>query len=109
MSHRKKEYRIVFMTAGNEDEAQRIATALVEKKLAACVNIISPIRSIYRWEGKIEDEREVLLIAKTQKACVDKLIQEVKKVHSYQVPEIISLPIESGNEQYLAWVEENTA
>ena len=106
---RKKGYRIVFMTAANEDEAHRIANTLVEKKLAACVNIIPAVRSIYRWEGRIEDDRESFLIAKTRKTNVEKLMREVKKIHSYKVPEIISLPIESGNEEYLAWLEENTS
>ncbi|MEW6200942.1 MAG: divalent-cation tolerance protein CutA [bacterium] len=105
---RKKRYRIVFMTAANEDEAHRIANALVEKKLTACVNIIHAVRSIYRWEGKIEDDCELLLIAKTTKSNVEKLIREVKKIHSYKVPEIISLAIESGNEEYLAWLEGST-
>jgi len=80
----------------------------VEGHLAACVNLISPIRSIYRWEGKIWDEKEWLLIIKTQKDRFEELEKKVKSLHSYSVPEIISLPISEGSSSYLRWIKEST-
>jgi len=99
---------VVFITASNEDEAAKIAKALVENKLAGCVNIIKNIRSIYSWQGKIEDEPEVLMIAKTQKSLFNDLSKKVKELHSYTVPEIIALPIVDGSEDYLQWLREVT-
>jgi len=97
---------IVFITASDEDEAAKIAEALVEAKLAGCVNIIKDIRSIYSWLGQIEDEKEVLMIAKTQKSLFDPLMKKVKELHSYTVPEIIAIPIVEGSEGYLNWLKE---
>jgi periplasmic divalent cation tolerance protein len=99
---------VVFITASNEDEAARIAKALVEAKLAGCVNIIKNIRSIYSWQGKVEDETEVLMIVKTQKSLFDSLMKKVKELHSYTVPEIIAMPIVKGSEDYLKWLREVT-
>lgn len=99
---------IVFITASDEDEAAKIAKALVEAKLAGCVNIIRDIRSIYSWQGKIEDEKEVLMVAKTQKTLFDSLMKKVKESHSYTVPEIIAIPIVEGSEDYLRWLKEVT-
>jgi len=99
---------VVFITVSSEDEAAKIAKALVENKLAGCVNIIKNIRSIYSWQGKIEDEPEVLMIAKTQKHLFDSLMKKVKELHSYSVPEIIALPIVEGSEEYLKWLREVT-
>ena len=99
---------VVFVTCGSEEEALKIANALVEEPLAACVNLVSPIRSIYRWEGKIWDEKEWLLIIKTQKQRFDELEKKVKSLHSYSVPEIIGLPITEGSLAYLNWIKENT-
>lgn len=99
---------VVFITASGEDEAVKIAKALVEARLAGCVNIVKDIRSIYSWQGKIEDEKEVLMIVKTQKALFDPLMKKVKESHSYTVPEIIALPIIQGSEDYLKWLEEVT-
>ncbi len=99
---------IVFVTCGSEEEGLKIANALVEEHLAACVNLISPIRSIYRWEGKIWDEKEWLLIIKTQKDRFEELEKKVKSLHSYSVPEIISLPVSDGSCSYLKWIKENT-
>lgn len=99
---------VVLVTCGSEEEALRIANALVEGHLAACVNLVSPIRSIYRWEGKIWDEKEWLLIIKTQKKRFQELEKKVKSLHSYSVPEIISLPIVKGSSSYLKWIRENT-
>ncbi len=99
---------VVFVTASDEDEAAKIAKALVESRLAGCVNIIKDIRSIYSWQGKIEDEKEVLMVAKTQRTLFDPLMKKVKELHSYTVPEIIALPIIQGSEDYLKWLKEVT-
>jgi periplasmic divalent cation tolerance protein len=99
---------VVFITASNEDEAAKIAKALVETRLAGCINIIKNIRSIYSWQGRIEDEKEILMIVKTQKTLFDSLMKKVKELHSYTVPEIIALPIIEGSEDYLKWLKEVT-
>jgi periplasmic divalent cation tolerance protein len=98
----------VFVTCGSEEEALKIARALVEERIAACANLVSPIRSIYRWEGKVCDEKEWLLILKTQRGKYQKLEERVKALHSYSVPEIIALPITEGSPSYLRWIEEMT-
>ncbi len=98
---------IVLVTCGSEEEGVKIAHSLVEERLAACVNLISPVRSIYRWEGKIWDEKEWLLIIKTQKDRFEELEKRVKFLHSYSVPEIIGLPIVEGSSAYLNWIREN--
>jgi periplasmic divalent cation tolerance protein len=102
------DFIVVFVTCGSEEEALKIARALVEEKLAACANIVSPLRSIYRWEGKIWDEKEWLLIIKTQQSTFEDLSKRVKALHSYSLPEIIALPIVEGSPAYLNWIEENT-
>lgn len=99
---------VVFITAPNEDEAAKISKALVEARLAGCVNIIKNIRSIYSWQGKIEDGPEVLMIVKTQKSLFDFLTKKVEELHSYTVPEIIVLPIVEGSKDYLKWLREVT-
>lgn len=99
---------VVLVTCGSEEEATRIGNSLVEERLAACVNIISPIRSIYRWEGKIWDEREWMLMIKTQERRFEELEKKVKSLHSYSVPEVIALPIVKGSASYLKWLEETT-
>jgi len=99
---------VVLVTCASEEESLKIARALVDDQLAACVNLVAPIRSIYRWEGKIWDEKEWLLIIKTQKHRFEELEKKVKSLHSYSVPEIISLPITEGSFAYLNWINENT-
>lgn len=99
---------VVFITASDEDAAVKIARSLVEAKLAGCVNIIKNIRSVYRWEETVEDEPEVLMVAKTKKALFDELMKKVKELHSYTVPEIIALPIVEGSEDYLQWLRDVT-
>jgi len=99
---------IALVTCGSEEEALKIANALVESRLAACVNLVAPIRSIYRWEERIWDEKEWLLIIKTQKDRFEDLEKKVKSLHSYSVPEIVSLPIVEGSSSYLNWIAENT-
>lgn len=100
---------VVYITTSGEEEAARIAKILVEERLAACVNILKDARSIYRWQGKIEDEKESLMIIKTRKELFDSLKKRVKEVHSYTVPEIIALPIIEGSEDYMNWLKEVTS
>ena len=99
---------VVLSTCSSEEEASKIAKALVEEQLAACVNILSPVRSIYRWEGKICDEKEWLLIIKTGRERFEESERRIKSLHSYSVPEIICLPIVEGSLDYLEWLEETT-
>jgi periplasmic divalent cation tolerance protein len=99
---------VVLITASDEDEATKIAKTLVEARLAGCINIIKDIRSIYSWQGEIEDETEALMVVKTQKILLDPLIKKVKELHSYTVPEIIALPIIKGSEDYLKWLKQVT-
>ncbi|MBC8304500.1 MAG: divalent-cation tolerance protein CutA [Pelagibacterales bacterium] len=99
---------VVYITAPGEEEAAGLARALVEAKLAACVNMVSNIRSIYSWQGKIEDDKELLMIVKTQRHLFDRLAAKVKEIHSYDVPEIIALPIVGGSPDYLRWLQEST-
>ncbi len=103
------DFIVIFVTAGSESEAETIAKALVEEQLAACVNILSPIRSIYRWEGKVADDREWLLVIKTRAERFAAIEARVKALHSYQVPEVIALPIVAGAEGYLRWLQESVA
>lgn len=100
---------LVLVTTGAAAEAERIATTLVNERLAACVNILNPIRSIYRWQGAISDEQEWLLLIKAQAEDFAALEARVKTLHSYQVPEIIALPIVAGSEAYLHWLRSETA
>jgi periplasmic divalent cation tolerance protein len=96
---------IVFITSGDPAEAAKIAHALVEKRLAACVNIVPQVRSIYRWEAKVvEDTTECLMMVKTSRAHFDAMMAEVQRLHTYQVPEIVAVPIIAGAENYLAWL-----
>jgi periplasmic divalent cation tolerance protein len=99
---------VVLVTAKDEDEASCIARVLVEKKLAACCNIVSGVRSIYQWEGAIADEREVLMIIKSRRELFASLEAEVRRRHSYSTPEIIALPITAGSEAYLNWIKQST-
>ncbi|MFY9401869.1 MAG: divalent-cation tolerance protein CutA [Candidatus Omnitrophota bacterium] len=98
---------MVLVTAKNKKEAKGIAKRLIEKRLAACVNIINNVESLFRWQGRIESALEVALIIKTKRVKVPKIIKEVKDMHSYDTPEIISLPISSGFKPYLDWINES--
>ncbi len=99
---------VVFVTTKDEEEAARIAEVLVEKKLAACVNIIKGVRSIYTWNGAIQDEHEAQMAIKTRQELFPLLKAEVKRLHSYSTPEIIALPIVAGSSAYLEWIEKAT-
>ena len=101
-------HKLVYMTAGSENEARAIGNKLVASKLAACVNIIDGMRSIYRWDGKLQEDREVVLIAKTRAERLDELIDTVKRIHSYDCPCIVSLPIDGGNPAFLDWITSET-
>jgi periplasmic divalent cation tolerance protein len=99
---------VVLVTCGSAKESRRIARRLVEQRLAACVNILEvPVRSIYRWKGNVESATERLLIIKSSRKRFAALQRAVQKLHSYNVPEIIALPIESGSRNYLAWLSES--
>ncbi len=97
---------VVYVTVGSSAEGDRLAHALVEERLAACVNRIRPVQSIYRWQGQVERSEEELLIIKTKSGLFDRLKKRVQDLHSYSVPEIIALPITEGNEDYLKWLDE---
>lgn len=99
---------VVIITASNEDEAVRISKTLLQEKLVACVNIHPKVRSLYWWEGKIQDEGETMMIIKTRRGLFGEIVKKVKEIHSYAVPEIIALPIIEGSEDYLRWVQEVT-
>jgi periplasmic divalent cation tolerance protein len=103
----KREYIVVLVTAGNEEEGRKIAKGLLKEKWAACINIIPRVNSHFLWKGKIERSAETLLVIKTKNSCLNKVIRLVKKVHSYEVPEIIALSIVGGNRDYLGWIEES--
>ena len=100
---------LVYMTAGKEREARTIARHLVENKLAACVNMIPGMQSIYTWEDQIQEDGEIVLIAKTTATQLPKLIEAVKKMHSYDCPCIVALPITAGNPAFLEWIKASTA
>lgn len=101
------DYMVVFVTAESEAQAQRIGRALVERRLAACANL-APVQSIFAWQGQLETAGEVLLILKSRAALFDALAAAVRELHSYDVPEIIALPIVAGSADYLAWLEAET-
>lgn len=101
--------RIVFVMAANEEEASVIARTLVEERLAACVNIIMPVRPIYRWQGAIEESHESLLLIKTSARNYAKLERRVEELHSYDVPEIVATALANGSADYLKWIAESTS
>ena len=100
---------VVFMTAANADEARRIADRLVETKLAACVQILPEIESIYRWKNEVQHDKEVLLLAKTTDGRFDGLEKEVRAMHSYETPEIVAVPASNISESYRAWLFDSLA
>jgi periplasmic divalent cation tolerance protein len=103
------EHVVVFCTVGKMEQAEPLARALVEERLAACVNILPILASIYRWQGKIEHEPELLLVLKTRRERVEALKAAIVARHPYEVPEIIVLPIEAGHGPYLAWIDDCVA
>ena len=98
---------VIISTAGSEREGWKIGRKLVESRLAACVNVIPQVRSFFYWEGKVRGEQEVILVIKTMQKQFRKIINEIKKIHTYEIPEIISLRVDGGEERYLNWVKKN--
>lgn len=103
-SRKKEDYIIVFVTAPNLAQAQKIAKALLVNKEAACINLINNVKSFFSWKGKIEEAKEILLVIKSRKNLFKKIEATVRKHHSYSVPEIIALSITAGNKSYLNWM-----
>ena len=99
----------VYMTAGSIEEAKSIGQILVGQNLAACVNLLENMTSIYNWEDKMEESQEVIMIAKTRKTLMPKLIEKVNSLHSYDCPCILELPIQGGNPEFLSWIKSQTA
>lgn len=102
-------FRIVLSTAGSEEEGARIARSLLERKLCACVNLVPKIRSLYRWEGAVQDDAEVLLIMKTTRDKLQSLSDHLAEIHSYDVPEVLALAVDKGSASYLEWLAESCA
>ena len=100
--------RTMLTTAGSQEEAGKIAYALVERRLAACVNIVPQIESVCRWQGKVETAQEWLLLIKTKAPLYERVRDAVKELHSYDLPECIMLEVTAGSQEYLAWIAENT-
>lgn len=107
MSPDPSEAIVVFMTAADRDEAGRLAEMLVVARLAACVQILPEMESVYRWEGRIERQREVLLLAKTTSAKFADLEREVRALHSYETPEIVAVPLTTASVPYLRWLSDS--
>ena len=99
---------LIYITAGNMEEAKKIGRELISSRLAACVNIIDNMHSMFWWEDKIQEDREVILIAKTKESLVTELIETLKSVHSYDCPCIVSLPVSDGNRAFLDWIAQQT-
>ena len=99
-------YITVLVTASRREEAEKIARKLLDERVAACINIVEGVRSLFWWQGKIDEASEVLMIIKTRLDLFEKVIEYVKMLHSYTVPEIIALPIIAGNAEYLKWIDE---
>jgi len=99
----------VYVVAADPDEAERIAQALVEERLAACVNVLGAVSSTYRWRGQVEHATEIALIAKSRRGLFDQLTARVRALHSYETPAIVAWPIVAGDAAYLAWIAEETA
>jgi Uncharacterized protein involved in tolerance to divalent cations len=100
-------YAVVLITAPDRESGRKIAKHLLERRLASCINI-TPVSSMYWWEGRIEEADEVLLIVKTTSDKLNDLVKEVKSIHPYQVPEVVALPIVAGHTEYLEWVKRET-
>jgi len=99
--------RVVLTTAGSHEQARKIARGLVERRLAACVNIVAKIESVYRWQGKVEEAEEFLLVIKTTEAAAAQVQDAIRDMHSYELPECIVISITDGSESYLRWIGES--
>lgn len=98
---------VVLVTTKKESEAKRLGEELVSEKLAACVSVVPKVRSVYRWRGKIERADEALMLIKTSRKKLDRLIPRIKELHTYEVPEVLVLPVEKGSPEYIKWLEES--
>jgi periplasmic divalent cation tolerance protein len=103
------EFVVVFVTSPGRDVSSAIASALVEERIAACVNVVPGLLSVYRWEGKVQQDPEELLVIKTRRDRLGRLEERVKDLHPYDVPEVVALPILGGSRDYLAWLADSTA
>ena len=101
-------YIIVLNTCNSEDIASSISETLVSKKLAACVNIVKGVESVYQWQGKIEHDKEILLIIKTRQSLFEQVQNAIQELHDYELPEIIAVPIDTGEKNYLSWIQSAT-
>lgn len=102
---KQQSYIVVFITAKDTEEAERIAQTLLKQRQAACVNILPQVNSHFWWNNKLDSSQENLLVVKTKDSLLPDIIKSVKKIHSYEVPEIIAMPIVGGNQDYLGWIE----
>lgn len=102
-----KEYLQVFISVSSKSEIEKITKILLEKNLVACVQVLGPMESTYKWKGKIEKAKEWLCILKTKQSLYQKVEEEIKNIHSYEVPEIVAVPITKGSEDYLNWVDKS--
>lgn len=100
-------YIVVFVTASCMEEAEKISSKLIENKLAACVNMVDGVKSVFWWEQRIDTAKEIMLVIKTKKSKLPAVIKLVKSIHSYEVPEIIALPIIGGEKKYLRWIDDS--
>ncbi len=101
-------HKLIYITAGSAEEAKRIGRALVEERLAACANVLGTVTSFYWWRGALQEDGEAALIAKTRTDLVDRLVERVKALHSYDCPCVVAVPIEAGNPAFLDWIEAET-
>ena len=109
MSTASSRATLIMVTAWSEEQAATIGRALVGERLAACVNIVGPIRSIFRWQGEVQNDREHLMLIKTRASLVSKIERRVRELHSYEVPEVIALLISGGSKPYLDWLLDSTS
>jgi len=109
MARRVNNVVVVLVTCANEEQGASIARSLVGERLAACVNLVGSIRSIYRWRDKLEDDRETLLLVKTRTQLLARMERRVRELHTYEVPEVVALPLSGGSRPYLDWLLESTA
>ena len=100
-------FQMVLTTAGSDAQAESIARALVERRVAACVNIVHGVCSVFRWKGEVTREEEKLLLIKTSNSMLDRVRETIRELHSYETPELIALPVEDGDPDYLAWLSES--
>ncbi len=102
-------YVVIYVTAESPEQAKKIAKTLVEERLAACVNVVERVHSVYWWEGRVQEAEEALLVVKSLKSLVDRVAERVKELHTYTVPEVVAVEVCGGNRDYLRWVSEECA